>query len=39
MLDTEMSREDHIHRLLANMSDIEINDISIEYRPKRKRAT
>jgi|TARA_Y100000401_G_scaffold53327_1_gene41887 replicative DNA helicase len=28
MLDTEMSREDHIHRLLANMSDIEINDIS-----------
>lgn len=28
MLDTEMSREDHIHRLLANMCDIPINDIS-----------
>ena len=28
MLDTEMSREDHIHRLLANMCDVPINDIS-----------
>jgi len=28
MLDTEMSREDHIHRLLASMTDIPINDIS-----------
>lgn len=28
MLDTEMSREDHIHRLLANVCDIPINDIS-----------
>ncbi len=28
MLDTEMSREDHIHRLLASMTDVTINDIS-----------
>ena len=28
MLDTEMSKEDHINRLLANLSDIEINEIS-----------
>tara|TARA_R110000751_G_scaffold276860_2_gene378071 strand:- start:3503 stop:4990 length:1488 start_codon:yes stop_codon:yes gene_type:complete len=28
MLDTEMSREDHIHRLLANMCDVPINDIA-----------
>ena len=28
MLDTEMSKEDHIHRLLGNITDIPINDIS-----------
>ena len=28
MLDTEMSKEDHVHRLLANMCDVPINDIS-----------
>ena len=27
VLDTEMQKEDHVHRILANMSDIEINDI------------
>ena len=28
MLDTEMSKEDHVNRILANLSDIEINDIA-----------
>ena len=28
MLDTEMSKEDHVNRLLANLSDIEINEIA-----------
>lgn len=28
VLDTEMSKEDHVNRLLANLSDIEINEIS-----------
>ena len=28
VLDTEMSKEDHVNRLLANLSDIEINEIA-----------
>ena len=28
MLDTEMSKEDHVHRLLGNITDVPINDIS-----------
>ena len=28
MLDTEMSKEDHLNRMLANLSDVEINNIS-----------
>lgn len=28
MLDTEMSKEDHLNRLLANVSDVQINDIA-----------
>jgi replicative DNA helicase len=28
MLDTEMSKEDHMNRIIANLSDIPINDIS-----------
>ncbi len=28
MLDTEMSKEDHLHRILANLSGVEINKIS-----------
>lgn len=28
MLDTEMSKEDHLNRILANLSDIEINEIA-----------